>query len=66
MPPLFETPPEPKRLLASGATTSIGETYAAKYKIIENESMERYELKVTIYKLTLAPDPGTAKFGDGL
>jgi hypothetical protein len=32
----------------------------------EYESIERYELIATIYKLTSTPNLGAAKFGDGV
>jgi hypothetical protein len=32
----------------------------------ENESIERYELIATIYKLTSAPNPGAANFADSV
>jgi hypothetical protein len=36
----LEPPPELKRLLTSWATASSGETYEAKHKMSENESIE--------------------------
>jgi hypothetical protein len=56
---------------SSGAEEVVGEMgcHIVKRNLqikVENESVERYELIVTIYKLTLAPNPCAAKFGDGV
>jgi hypothetical protein len=60
---LFESPPRAQEVVGELGCHVVRRNIRSK---VQNESIQRHELKMIIYRLTSAPDPGTTKCGDGV